>query len=113
MRQEAAIVAGVALLCIGIRGVLGSRNMIRICVGLSIMETAAILLIVALAWRPDAAAPILAPGLDRYVDPLPHALALTAIVIGAAVTALALALTVLVYRRFGTVDLAEVRRRLR
>ncbi len=113
MRQPAAILAAVFLLCIGARGVLGHRNMIKICVSLTIMETAVILLLVALAWQPDAAAPILDPRVDQYVDPLPHALALTAIVIGAAVTALALALTVRVYQRFGTVDLSAVRKQLR
>ncbi len=113
MRQAATLLASVALLCIGAWGVLGQRNMIKICIGLTLMESAVILMLVALSWRPDAAAPILESGLESYTDPLPQALALTAIVIGAALTALALTLTVRVHQRFGTVDLNEIREKLR
>lgn len=110
MRQVATLVTAVVILCLGAQAVLTRRNMVRICLGLSLMETAAILMVVTLAWNPGATAPILMPGTDSYVDPLPHALALTAIVIGASITALALALVVRVHRSVGTVNLEEVQR---
>ncbi|MFW6293508.1 MAG: NADH-quinone oxidoreductase subunit K [Spirochaetota bacterium] len=52
-------------------------------------------------------------GQIEFADPIPHALALTAIVIGAGVLSLALALTVVVHRRYGTTDIRVVFRRRR
>ena len=69
--------------------------------------------LVALAYLPGGAAPILDGGTSVYVDPLPHALALTAIVIGAGVLSVALALTVVIHRRYGTTDIGVVFRRRR
>ena len=43
------------------------------------------------------------------VDPLPHALVLTAIVIGLATTALMVAIAMRVYEKYGTYDIAEIR----
>ncbi|MFP4175527.1 MAG: NADH-quinone oxidoreductase subunit K, partial [Halobacteriales archaeon] len=40
----------------------------------------------------------------EYVNPLPHVLILTAIVVGVSLTALALALIVRVYDEYGTLD---------
>lgn len=97
MIQEATYVAAVAVFSVGAYCVLTKRNLVKICIGLSIMETAVILIVVAMAYRPDSSVPIIEAGIERYVDPLPHALALTAIVIGAGVTAIALSLTVLIY----------------
>ena len=45
-----------------------------------------------------------------FVDPVPQALTLTSIVIGACVTAMALALCVRIYKEYGTVDSHEIRR---
>ena len=45
-----------------------------------------------------------------FVDPLPQALVLTAIVIGLAVTALMVAICLRIYDRYGTFNIAEIRR---
>ena len=45
-----------------------------------------------------------------FVDPIPQALTLTSIVIGACVTAMALALCVRLYKEYGTLDAHEIRR---
>ncbi len=113
MIVAATYAAAAAVMCIGAYGLLVRRNLIHICMSISIMETAAILLVVLLAYDPAGSAPILDPEVARYVDPLPHALALTAIVIAAAVTALGLALAVIIHRRLGTLRIDELPRLLR
>ena len=118
MLQQATYVAAAVVFGIGIFGVLTQRDMVKICVSLSIMESSLIMALVALAYLPGGTAPILVDGALtesalRYVDPLPHALALTAIVIGAGVLSVALALTVVVHRRHGTANIGVVMRRQR
>ncbi|MFW5844220.1 MAG: sodium:proton antiporter [Spirochaetota bacterium] len=113
MMEGATYIAAAAVFGIGIFGILTHRDMIKICVSLSVTESSLILALVGLAYRPGGAAPVIDDGIAHYVDPLPHALALTAIVIGAGVLSLALALTVLVHRRHGTTDIGVVFRRRR
>jgi multicomponent Na+:H+ antiporter subunit C len=113
MMQLAGYAAASALFGIGLFCVLSNPDMIKICIGMSIMESALVLVLVSSAFRPTAAAPILSETISAYVDPLPHALSLTAIVIGAGVISLALGMTVVVQRRFGTTNLREILERLR
>lgn len=115
MMQMAAVVCAALVFAIGLYGVLTKRDMIKVCVSISIMESSLVLALVAAAYVPEGAAPILdTAGLavmeegGLFADPLPHALALTAIVIGAGILAVALALTVAMYRHFGTTDLSKV-----
>lgn len=113
MLEQATFVAAAAVFGIGLFGVLTQRDMVKICVCLSVMESSLIMTLVAVAYRPGGTAPIIEDGAVQYVDPIPHALALTAIVIGAGVLSVALALTVLVHRRYGTTDIGVVFRRRR
>lgn len=113
MMQIAAYLTAAGVCAVGLWGVLTQRNMIKICISISIMESSIVMALVAAAYQPGATAPILDPGHAHYVDPLPHALALTAIVIGAGVLAIALALTVAMYRHYGTTDLTRIFRRTR
>jgi len=113
MIEEANLAAALLVLAIGAFGLLARRNLIKICLALSLMETAVILLVVAMAYEPGVAAPILDAGVSRYADPLPHALALTAIVIAAAMNAIGLALAVRIHHTLGTLRIDEVQRRLR
>ncbi len=102
-----ALYAGaVGLVLIGFYAVVVMRHLMRILLGLTLLEGGVNLFLVATGFRPEAAAPILvggkAPG--PMVDPVPQALVLTAIVIGVGVLALALALVVRAYRAYGTLD---------
>jgi multisubunit Na+/H+ antiporter MnhC subunit len=56
-------------------------------------------------------APIVDPAdpVKTYVDPLPQALVLTAIVIGLATTAMLMAVIIRLYRKYGTFDIREIR----
>ena len=111
MIQQAAFVTASIVFAVGLYGIVTHRDMIKICISLSVMESAVVMLFVTLAYRPGATAPILDEAAVAYVDPVLHALSLTAIVIGAGVLSVALALTVIVYRRHGTTDIRVVFRR--
>lgn len=86
-----------------------SRNVVRLVLGLALLTNGAILLIFV-AGRVGTTIPAVIEvgstilGADA-ANALPQALVLTAIVIGFAVTAFAMALVAMAYRRFGTVDL--------
>ena len=105
-----------ALFVIGLYCALTKKNIVKIVIGLTIMEYAVNLFLVLLGYRKDGAAPIVAEGtrplefLARSVDPLPQALVVTSIVIGLGVTTLAIALCIRLYEKYGTFDISEIRR---
>ncbi|MFH1723583.1 MAG: cation:proton antiporter subunit C [Elusimicrobiota bacterium] len=104
------------LLIIGVHGMLARPNLMRKLMAMNIFQVAVIVLYLTLAERTGASAPILSHGADHaaaYVNPLPHALMLTAIVVSVATTGVALALLVAIYRRYGTLDEPELLERLR
>ena len=100
------------LFCVGLFGVLTKRNLIKIIIGIGIMEYAVNLFFILVAYRMKGRAPILAVNQEirNLVDPLPQALVLTAIVIGLAVTALIASIAVRIYDRYGTFDITKIRR---
>jgi len=120
--NELYVGTAILLILIGLATVLVKRNILKIALGFSIMDTGVNLLIVALGYLPGRTAPIIdSPDLfsDRaarivdaakVVDPIPQALVLTAIVIGVGVTALMLAYVVRLYAATGTLDIDEIRR---
>ena len=100
------------LFCIGLYSILVKRNLIKIIIGIAIVEYAVNLFFILIAYRFKGRAPIHAPGqvIEYMVDPLPQALILTAIVIGLAVTALMVAIAVRIYEKYGTFDITKIRR---
>jgi len=102
---------GIILFGIGIYGVLGKRNLIKIIIGLMIAEHAVNLLFVLVGYRYNGRAPILSSdaAITQMVDPLPQALVLTAIVIGLGATALLVALAMRLHAKYGTYDVAEIK----
>ena len=104
------------LVAVGVYGVLAKTNVVKIVLGLLVIEHGVRVLLVAVGYRSGGAPPILDAGQDPgaltglAVDPLPQALVLTAIVIGLAVLALLVALCIRLYERFGTFDVTEMRR---
>jgi multicomponent Na+:H+ antiporter subunit C len=96
---------------VGVYGVLGKRNLIKIIVGLMIAEHAVNLFFILVGYRWNGRAPILSPDapIAQMVDPLPQALVLTSIVIGLGATALLVALAMRLHGKYGTYDVAEIR----
>jgi len=107
-------VLALILFCVGVYGMLVKRNVIKIIIGLVIAEYAVNLFFVLVAFRIGGRSPILFEGAEaipvgQMVDPLPHALVLTAIVIGLATTALFVAIAMRLYEKYGTFDIGEIR----
>ena len=101
-----------ALFLIGLAAVVFERNLIKIAIGVSLVESAVNLFLIVLGYRTGGAIPVftMAGKTQTMVLPTPQALTLTAIVIGSATTALMLSLTMLLYRHYGTLDVREIRR---
>jgi multicomponent Na+:H+ antiporter subunit C len=101
----------VILTLIGTVTVLMKRNLIKILLGINILESAANLFLVSLGFREGGVAPIftLAPS-ELMVLPTPQALTLTSIVIGVATSALVLSFAMVLQKKYGTVDINKIRR---
>ncbi|KPK97783.1 MAG: cation:proton antiporter [Omnitrophica WOR_2 bacterium SM23_72] len=101
-----------ALFCVGLYGVLRKRNLIKIIIGLGIIEYAMNLFFVLLGYRYHGRAPLQAQDQQvlNMVDPLPQALVLTSIVIGLGVMALVISIAVRLYEKYGTFDITKIKR---
>ena len=94
----------IVLMMIGFYIVIAHGNLIKKIVGLTIFQTSVFIFYISMAKVDGGTAPILADGIERYSNPLPHVLILTAIVVGIATTALALALTVRIKEAYGSIE---------
>ena len=101
---------------IGLYCAVVKKNMVKIIVGIMIMEYAVNMLLIMIGYRHDGIVPILESNMlmkdfvATAVDPLPQAMVLTAIVINVAVLALSIAIAMRLYQRYGTYDITEIRR---
>jgi multisubunit Na+/H+ antiporter MnhC subunit len=100
------------LFSIGIYCILVKRNLIKIIIGIGIVEYAVNLFFILVGYRAEGRAPILIEKqvVQNMVDPLPQALILTAIVIGLAVTVLIVSIAVRIYEKYGTFDITKIKR---
>ncbi|MCD6480752.1 MAG: NADH-quinone oxidoreductase subunit K [Thermoplasmata archaeon] len=106
----------IILILVGMYAMIFRRNLIKMAIGLTIVESAVNLFLVTLGYREGGVAPIytnLPSGIkipEGMVLPVPQALTLTSIVIGVAILALMLSLSIMIYRHYGTLDSKKVRR---
>ena len=100
------------LFCVGVYCIVTKRNLIKIIIGIGIVEYAVNLFFILVAYRMKGRAPILAEDqvIENMVDPLPQALVLTSIVISLAVVALLVAIAVRIYEKYGTFDIEKIKR---
>ena len=96
------------LILVGIGGIILADNLIKKVMSLSILNSALVILFVWGGSLEGGEAPILLAGVRKIVDPLPQALALTAIVIGAATAAVVLAIVIRIYQHTGTLDIRAI-----
>jgi multicomponent Na+:H+ antiporter subunit C len=97
----------VGLLMVGLYTMIAQRNLVKKLVGMTIFQTAIILFFLLLSVKRDATLPIIVTGVSepaRYMNPLPHVLMLTAIVVAVATSGMALAIVVRLYARYGSVE---------
>jgi multicomponent Na+:H+ antiporter subunit C len=113
---------------IGLYAMIAKNNLVKKIVGMNIFQTAIILFYVSTGAKKGATIPIiehhggeehaetagahLVHAAD-YINPLPHVLMLTAIVVAVATLGVALALAVKVYQQYQTLEEDEIRSKIR
>lgn len=108
-------VFAVILFGIGLINLLLQKNLIKKIIGLNIMDTAIYLLLATQGYIKDRMAPIIVNGNtdpNLYINPVPSGLVLTGIVVSVSVSALMLALTIRLYKRYHTMNLDEILRHI-
>ena len=109
-----AMGTGFILIIIGLYGAMTNRDILRMIVGFTVAATGTNLVLIAVGYLPGRTAPILdatvpvETAATAIVDPVPQALALTAIVIGLGVTAMMLAFAYKIYLTKGTLDISKL-----
>lgn len=112
----------VVIMMTGLWSVIAKNNLVKKLIGLSIFQTAILLLYVSLGVKEGATIPIIdhhaaelavagdaaAIDPDKIANPVPHVLMLTAIVVGVATLGVALALCQTIYKDFGTLEEDEI-----
>ena len=107
----------IALMMIGFYAMIGKKNLVKKLVGLNIFQTSIILYFISTGAKRGATIPIVEHGhgaalraihAAQYVNPLPHVLMLTAIVVMVSTFGVALALIIMIYRRYKTLEEDEI-----
>ncbi|MCK4600832.1 MAG: NADH-quinone oxidoreductase subunit K [Phycisphaerae bacterium] len=112
----AIYVMAFALLLVGVYAVVAKKNIIKIIVGILVIDYAVNMILVLFGYRSGGKAPILAKGQQgselarTAVDPLPQAMVLTSIVIGLGITVLMVAMAIRLYEKYGTFDMSKIRK---
>jgi len=122
--EYAFFITAVLVILIGLYGVLVKKTLIKIVIGLSVLDAGINLLLISVGYLKEGTAPIFSPALlkgmpltmdnirklsEGMVDPVPQALVLTAIVIGFGVIAVALSLVIRLYRHHHTLNIDEIK----
>jgi multicomponent Na+:H+ antiporter subunit C len=103
----------IILLTIGLYGMMFKRNLIKKTIGLAIFQSAVVLFYVSIASKWGATVTVLDPNIpvdqvSSYLNPLPHTLMLTAIVVGVATLGVAYSFLIAIYNRYKTLDEKEL-----
>jgi multicomponent Na+:H+ antiporter subunit C len=113
----------IALMMIGFYAMIGKKNLVKKIIGMNIFQTAIILFYISTAYKKGGATlPIIehahahghgehvsrAIEVSSYLNPLPHVLMLTAIVVMVATLGVALAIVIKIYRRYNTLEEDEI-----
>ncbi|MFC1551507.1 sodium:proton antiporter [Candidatus Latescibacterota bacterium] len=104
------------LLLLGLYAVLAKKNLVKIVIGLLIIEYAVNLMLILIGYKSGGSAPIItsvehaAQQSASFVDPLPQALIVTSIVIGLGTAAMVISLCLRLYEKYETFDILQIRR---
>jgi len=104
-------IAVICLILIGLYALIAKRNLIKMIIGITLIESGVNLFLITLGYRKGSIAPIYTSSPGGIMSlPIPQALTLTSIVIGVAVLALMLSFVIHIYRHYKTLDVGKVRR---
>ncbi len=112
--QLASLLTSGMLIIIGLFAALFLDNIFKKIIGISFITEGVNLFIVTLGYKSDGVVPIFLPGMvkDVFVQnsayPLPAAMVLTSIVIGASTLAVMLALVIILYQKHGTLSASKL-----
>ncbi len=106
----------IVLMMIGLYAMVSKKNFVKKLIGMNIFQSAIILFYVSTGVKAGATVPILSGhghgheviDIAQYINPLPHVLMLTAIVVSIATTGVALAVLILIYKRYNTLEEGEI-----
>jgi len=105
------------LLIVGLFGVFTQKNLIKIIISVSIIESAVNVFLILVGYRSGGIAPLMTEQHSQAevfalhsVDPLPQAMILTSIVISLSILALMVAISLRLYHVYGTYDITEIRK---
>ena len=121
--QRPNFIAFVVLFLWGFFIMVAHPNLVKKLIGMYLVQTSVIFLLVTLSAKNEATVPILLRSDEvqsathpidpaDYVNPLPHVLTLTAIVVQVATLGVSLALVTAIYRHYGSLDEDEILKRI-
>ncbi len=116
--------AYIVLMMIGLYAMIAKNNLVKKIIGMSVFQTSVILYYVSTAYKEGATIPIISHGAadghgeaiiraTDYINPLPHVLMLTAIVVSVATLGVALALVIRIYDHHHTLEEDQILDRLK
>lgn len=101
-----------AMVMVGFYGMMAKNNLMKKLIGMNIFQWSIILYYISIGSKKGGTLPVVLTGQAAraadYINPLPQVLMLTAIVVGVATTGIALALLVILYRKYGTLEEDEI-----
>lgn len=112
----------IALLMVGLYAMIAKKNLVKKIIGMNILQSAVILFFISIGAKKNATIPIIlhdtsshahAAHAADYINPLPHVLMLTAIVVAVATLGVALALAIKLFRQYQTLEEDEIIARMR
>lgn len=103
----------ISLMMIGFYAMIAKKNLVKKLIGMNIFQTSIILFFISIGSKKEATIPIVEEGVktiqaNQYINPLPHVLMLTAIVVMVSTFGVALALLLLIYRKYHTLEEDEI-----
>ena len=107
----------IALMMVGLYAIIAKKNLVKKIIGMNILQTAVILFFISLGAKKKATIPIIIHGhavedhavrAADYINPLPHVLMLTAIVVAVATLGVALSLVIKVFQQYQTLEEDEI-----
>ena len=106
-------VAFIILFLWGLYIMVTHHNLIKKLIGMYLVQTSVLLFFVTTGAKSGSTVPVLIAASTEvdpaiYANPLPHVLVLTAIVVGVATLGVSLALTLAIYREYGSLEEDEI-----
>ena len=104
----------ILLMMIGFYAMIGKKNLVKKVIGMNIFQTSIILYFISIGSKKGATIPVVEHGHGgtiqaiQYINPIPHVLMLTAIVVMVSTFGVAMALIIMIYRKYHTIEEDEI-----